>query len=110
MNISVQENNGLKIIKFEGEFSVFFQDEIESSIDKNIKDIAPEKFILDLSDVNYLDSSGISMIVISAQKIKGKVNLAGCQPNVKYVLELAEIGEIVNYYDSIEEAIEQLSS
>ncbi len=109
MNISVEEKNDIRIIIFNGEFSVFFQDEIESSIDENIKNVSPDKLILDLSAVNYLDSSGISMIVTTAQKIRNKVNLAGCQPNVKYVLELSEIGEIVNYYDNLDEAIKALS-
>jgi anti-anti-sigma factor len=108
MNISVEEKNGIKIIKFEGEFSVFFQDEIEDVINENIKDFPADKLIFDLSKVNYLDSSGISMIVTTAQKMKGKINLAECQPNVKYVLELAEIEEIVKFYDTLEQAINDL--
>ncbi len=108
MKINIMEKNGIRILQFDGEFSVFFQEEIEKNINDNI-DVAKEKLVLDLSDVNYLDSSGISIIVTTAQRIRGKINLAGCQPNVKYVLELAEIDELVEFYNNIDDAVKALT-
>lgn len=108
MNIEHEKRNGIVIIKFEGEFSVFFQDEIEKGIFEKIEQGA-SKIILDFTKVNYLDSSGISIIVTSAQKARSKVAIAGAQANVKYVLELAEIEELITYYENVDEAASELS-
>lgn len=104
MKIKVNDCNGVSVLTFDGEFSVFFIDDIETTIFTEI-DRSKGKIILDLSDVNYLDSSGISLIVTSAQKLKKRIPISGCQPNVKYVLELAEIDNIVDFYDTVDDAV-----
>jgi anti-anti-sigma factor len=108
VNIEHEIKNNILTIKFDGEFSVFFQDEIEKGIFQKIEE-GNYKAILDFSRVNYLDSSGISIIVNTAQRTKSKVAIVGCQPNVKYVLELAEIEELIEYYESVGQAFDALS-
>jgi len=104
MKITFQDKEDASIIIFNGEFSVFFQEEIENNIFSKINE-GKRNIVFDLSKVNYLDSSGISIIVTTAQKIKQKVRLIGCQPNVKYVLDLAEIDAVIDYCETMEEAV-----
>lgn len=57
----------------------------------------PKKVILDLSQVPYMDSSAIAVLVEALQKMRkggGKICLTGLQPRVKGLLEIARLDSI----------------
>ena len=57
----------------------------------------PKKLILNLSEVKYMDSSAVAVLVESMQKLRpggGKVYLTNLQPRVKSLLEIAKLGSI----------------
>lgn len=57
----------------------------------------PKKLILNLSQVPYMDSSAIAVLVESLQKIRkigGKIFLTDLQPRVKGLLEIARLDAI----------------
>jgi anti-sigma B factor antagonist len=58
---------------------------------------APARLVLNLSEVPYMDSSAVAVLVESLQKIRktgGRVFLTGLQPRVKGLLEIARLGTI----------------
>lgn len=62
-----------------------------------IKDKVPQRLILDLSAVSYMDSSAIAVLVEMLQKTRkagGKVCLINIQPRVKGLLEIARLDTI----------------
>ncbi len=66
------------------------------------------KFIFDLSNVSYIDSSGLSILILAgntAFKNGHKVRLVSPTAQVKYVIDIARIGQILSYHESVEEAI-----
>jgi anti-anti-sigma factor len=68
-------------------------------------------FIYDLSELNYLTSSGIR-IFIKAQKqlqlFDGHIQLISPKNNVKQLLEIAELLELLKVHDDIFQAINEL--
>jgi anti-sigma B factor antagonist len=57
----------------------------------------PKKIILDLSQVPYMDSSAVAVLVESLQKMRktgGKICLVALQPRVKGLLEIARLDSI----------------
>lgn len=66
-----------------------------------------KKFIFDLSGVEYIDSSGIGIIVFCSGKTKqagGELRLGGAKGLVHDVLVHTKVNDIVGYYPSAEEA------
>jgi anti-anti-sigma factor len=58
---------------------------------------APQRLVLNLAQVPYMDSSAIAVLVEALQKIRktgGKVLLTDLQPRVKSLLEIARLGSI----------------
>ena len=56
---------------------------------------APKRMVLNLSQVPYMDSSAIAVLVELLRRLKGgKIALAGLQPRVRGLLEIARLDTI----------------
>ena len=66
-----------------------------------------KKAILDLTDVTYLDSSGIGILMMCHAKMKkagGALHIAGARGMVEETLEITSLNKIVRCYATAAEA------
>lgn len=66
-----------------------------------------KKVIFDLSNVNFLDSSGIGILVMCHAKLKkagGELRMAGAQGMVRQVIEMTNVNKLVELYSTASEA------
>ena len=85
--------------------------QIESTIDELLL-TGQTNIIFDLTNVNYMDSTGVGALVMSSTRLKnagGQLRLAGTGGAVN-VLKLTQINAIVPTYDSLNEALAAFSS
>lgn len=105
---SRQTDDNIIIIELDGELSIFFKEEVEKVVQNSIEnDIY--KFIFDVSKVSYIDSSGLSILILAgntAFRNGQKVRIVSPTAQVKYVIDIARIGQILTYYDDIDSAVE----
>jgi anti-anti-sigma factor len=97
----------LAIIKIDGEFSIF-----DDEFDLFAKEIAAYtkmgiyRFIIDLSNVTYVDSSGIGIIIrlaTGAMKKDTRACVICDQPNVLKVFQVSNVDKIIKFIDSVED-------
>ncbi len=74
-----------------------------------VKDLLNEsrQIVLNLADVNYIDSSGLGTLVglySSARNAGGEIKLAALTGRVKDVLQITKLGSIFEFYNTAEEA------
>lgn len=65
------------------------------------------KVIFDLSDVNFLDSSGIGILVMCHAKLKkagGSLRIAGAQGMVRQIIEMTNVNKLIELYSTSSEA------
>ncbi len=65
------------------------------------------KVIFDLSNVNFLDSSGIGILVMCHAKLKkagGSLRLAGAQGMVRQTIEMTNVNKLVDLYETASDA------
>ncbi|MFW5891700.1 MAG: STAS domain-containing protein [bacterium] len=101
-------DDNILVIELEGELSIFFKEEVENLVQENV-DNSIYKFIFDMSKVTYIDSSGLSILILAGNtsfKNGQKVKIVSPTAQVKYVIDIARIGQILSYYDDIDSAIE----
>lgn len=75
-------------------------------------DSGPDLVILDLSNVEFIDSSGLGAIV-AAMKNMGqarKLALAGLTPNVERVFTLTRMDSVFNVFPTLQGALDELGS
>ena len=73
-------------------------------------DGGPETVILDLSEVNFIDSSGLGAIV-AAMKHMGQdrtLALAGLTPTVEKVFRLTRMDSVFSLFSTLDGAIDEL--
>ena len=65
------------------------------------------KVIFDLSNVNFLDSSGIGILVMCHAKLKkagGSLRIAGAQGMVRQIIEMTNVNKLIELYSTSSEA------
>lgn len=70
-----------------------------------------QKLVLDLSEVEYCDSSGLSAILLAyriLQTQEGQIRLSNPTKNVRKLIEISQLDRILPIFDSVEEAIQDL--
>jgi len=71
-------------------------------------DLKPQKAVINLSGVAYVDSSGLATLVEAHQKIKnagGKLKLAGLSPKVKSLFEMTKLEKLFEIYATEDDAL-----
>ena len=71
--------------------------EVEHAI-KDCIEKGARKLALDLTNLTFMDSSGIGMVMLCAGRIRevgGRMHIVGAQGHVKKVLELTQIHQVI---------------
>ena len=80
-------------------------------IEKKLKSTNAINVLFDFSNVQFMDSSGIGMIVgryKSVKTLNGKVVVFGQNFQVKRIIEVSGIDRIVECVDSLDEALKNI--
>ena len=66
-----------------------------------------KNFVLDITSLEYVDSSGIGMLVsclTNAKKAGGELKLVGANPRIKRIFSMTGVDTIMSMYGSVAEA------
>lgn len=101
------------IVYLHGEIDQYAAADLKGRIDIEIESSPKKNLILELSDVELMDSSGIGLIVgryklVTA--IGGKLALCGASDNVQRMIQLSGIGKIIKHYNTLSEAESSLTT
>jgi anti-sigma B factor antagonist len=70
-------------------------------------------FIVDLSEVEYCDSSGLSAILLAfriIQSNEGQLRLAAPTKSVKSLIEISQLDRVLKINSSVDEALSEIAS
>ena len=103
-------DNGIRLIKLIGRLDMAGTNLIDKQF---VEHCAGENaFVLvDLSEVNYLSSIGIPMLITTAKGVAkrgGRMALLDPQANVKSVLDITGVSNMIRIYKDLETAKERL--
>lgn len=108
MLLKFSKRDNTLIVAMAGELDHHSSENVRAKIDNKIDEFGIKNLIFDFSDVNFMDSSGIGVVIGRYKKIMeygGKVGIVSLKPNIKRVFELGGLFKIIKEYKNIEEAI-----
>lgn len=111
MNLRFQHKDKTLIVGISGELDHHSSEAIRIKIDNKIDELGIMNLIIDFSDVNFMDSSGIGVIIGRYRRIAefgGKLLIVNLKPQIRKVFELGGLFKIVKEYKNIDEAAANL--
>ena len=96
------------VVCVRGEIDLHNSPELRIEIFTLINRQRPRRLVLDLSQVPYMDSSTLAVFVEVLKRILkegGKVFLAGLQPRVKGLIEIARLSSIFGICEDVQQAL-----
>lgn len=106
MKHQVREDKGHIIVSFEGDVDMQNSPEARSVLLKSLEKNMP--VLVDLSQVSYIDSSGVASLVETLQTAKRNncgFALVSVSDEAKRVLQLARLDKIFTIFDTLEEGL-----
>lgn len=94
------------IVRFNGELDHHTAKEIREKIDSTYSDNLLKNIVIDLSNLQFMDSSGIGLIMGRyklASNNNGKIYLINVSDRVKKILNMSGILKIVKIIDNLSE-------
>ncbi len=111
MQISFETINQTLIIKLCEELDHHSSDYIRDKIDSEIVGKNPKNIIFDMSDLNFMDSSGVGVIIGRYKLISskgGKAAISNMKPQIRRIYEICGLKKIIPNFNSNKSAIEKL--
>jgi anti-sigma B factor antagonist len=95
------------ILRLEGEIDLHVSPRVATELRALIKD-KPEKLVIDLSKVSYIDSSGLAVLIDGMQKVeayRGKLYLVGMQEAVRVMFEMSRLDQAFRIRRNVADAL-----
>lgn len=111
MKITTFLRQGILIACVEGEIDVHSANSLRQTLDKALDDSGSKHLLLNLANMNFIDSSGLGVLLGRYKKVSlrgGKIAAIHPQPQVKRILELAGLLKIIGIHHSEKDALELL--
>lgn len=112
MNMTREHKEGVEIVKLSGSLDFYSSPPFRNKFQK-ILQTRPERLLVDLTDVAYIDSSGLATFIEAFQVMKryqGQLIMAGLQERVFSVFQIAKLDQVFSLAETKEEALQQLIS
>jgi anti-sigma B factor antagonist len=96
------------IVAVRGEIDLQNSPELRTELLDLLVKHSPQRLVINLAQVPYMDSSAIAVLVELLQKVRktgGKIFLTNLQPRVKGLLEIARLGSIFGIVGDEAEAL-----
>jgi len=108
MNIEVRKTNDVVIVDFKGRLAAGVGDEVLPQVINEILDEGAKKILLNLSDMDYIDSNGLGELVQSLKTSKrygASLRLLKPQDRVAKTLRLTNLLPMFSVYETESEAL-----
>jgi anti-sigma B factor antagonist len=97
---------GQSVLPLQGEIDLHVSPQIAASLREMIA-AHPAQLLIDLSEVTYVDSSGLAVFIEAMQSVAnygGKFGLVGIQETVRSIFEIARLDQVFRIFPNLEEA------
>ena len=101
MQVDVEKGAGATTVSPNGDVDLSVSKDLQSAL-KKVMEEKPDRVIVDLQGVPYMDSSGVATLVEAmqiARKQSTKLVLCGLQEKVRSIFEIARLDKVFTIVD-----------
>jgi stage II sporulation protein AA (anti-sigma F factor antagonist) len=111
MYLKFQNEDEKLVVYMMGELDHHSAEEVRSKIDDRLDRDNVSKLIMDFTNVTFMDSSGIGVVIGRYKKIslkKGDICITNVNNSVKRVFDLSGMFKIIKLYNDVEQALNSI--
>ncbi|MEM6822764.1 MAG: STAS domain-containing protein [Verrucomicrobiota bacterium] len=111
MELSEKQEGSITVLNITGDIDLHHSPQLRTYLQSKIQEKC-SALLVDFSQVNYIDSSGLATFVEYYQGCRaysGSIALAAMNQRVRSVFELVRLGEVFPITETIEEAASSLN-
>ena len=101
------ERDSSNVLPLKGEIDLHVSPSVTASLNSMIEK-KPQRLVVDLSDVSYIDSAGLAALIGAMQKVEGyggKFLLAGLQETVRSIFEISRLDQVFQIFPDADAAL-----
>ncbi len=101
------ERDPSNVLPLKGEIDLHVSPSVTASLNSMIEK-KPQRLVVDLSDVTYIDSAGLAALIGAMQKVEGyggKFLLAGLQETVRSIFEISRLDQVFQIFPDADAAL-----
>lgn len=110
LKIDVVENDGLVLLKLNGEVDVYTAPKLKSRL-IDLVDQGKFKIIVDLEEVDFMDSSGLGVLVGGLKRVRshdGAIALICTQENILKIFRITGLVKVFPIFENQDQAIQSV--
>jgi anti-anti-sigma factor len=99
-----QLDSGIAVVTIAGRLSVGGETERLDAAVKRLLQQDQKKFVLDITTLDYVDSSGVGMLVsclTNVRKAGGELKLAGANPRIRRIFAMTGVDTMMPMFDTL---------
>ena len=103
----IRYSDGAAVVKLAGEIDMSHSPGVHQAL-VEILENRPTRLVIDLTDVSYMDSSGVGILVDALRRVRvssAKLALVAVAPRVLSVLQITKLDQFFEMYQTVEEAL-----
>jgi anti-sigma B factor antagonist len=103
-----QLESGLAVVTITGRLTMGGEPERLDAAVKSLLQKDQKKFVLDITTLDYVDSSGLGMLVsclTNVRKAGGELSLAGANPRIKRIFAMTGVDTMMPMFDTLAAAM-----
>lgn len=108
-----EERNGIFVITVQGAINAYHSPSLRAVINKTYLNRQGQMVVVDLTQVDYMDSSGIATLIEGVQLAdhhQGKFILVGLvSKKIQHLLEITHLHNLFEQYNTVQDVFEQYS-
>lgn len=104
----IQHRGGASIVVLAGEVDFNQSHKLLDALDDLVEQ-RPRQLVIDLSDVEYMDSSGLGTLVKVFQQVNsysGKMSLVGMNDRVRSAFQITRLDQFFAIHQTVDEALQ----
>jgi anti-sigma B factor antagonist len=115
MDLRALEISNVTLIQVEGRIDHTTAKDFETRLLPQLEGCSGEtkKILLDFSEVNYISSAGLRVLMIAAKQCKkqnGKMVLAALQPMIQEIFHISRFDTVFEVFPTVKSAMETISA
>jgi anti-sigma B factor antagonist len=108
VQISARRDDKTTIFDVSGDIDFANSPELRESVLREIREIRTPRVVLNLSQVHYIDSSGVASLIEglkASRDLGSRFILTGLSTSAREVLQLSRLTKVFEIYDTEEQAL-----